>query len=137
MVLGLILMMIGCTATPIPKCVAPPPPAPTHEEVLEQTKFKTELQEFNLWWASEKTKFATWLSVLAKTPVQLELKEAAFIHEYTVGVIHVYASSYAGDANLFLILTRPDGVWKITKSISDPVLNGKGTTKAESEDEQL
>lgn len=135
LVLGMILIM-GCAATPLskPKCDAQLPPAPTQYEVLKQVRFEAEIKNFEIWWAQEKIPFEVWLSERAGMKVELILMEATFVHDYRAGIIHVRASSVIDEGDLYLVITKPEGIWIVVNIIA---LVPEETTEVDDNDEQL
>ena len=135
LVLGMVLMM-GCASAPLskPKYDAQLPSAPTQYEVLKQVRFEAEIKNFEIWWAQEKILFEVWLSDRAGMKIDLTLREATFVHDYRAGIIYVRASSVVDEEDLYLVITKPEGMWKVVNIIV-PVL--EETTEVDDKDEQF
>lgn len=134
--LGIILLM-ACATSPALKYEAGPSLADRQEKVLAQTKLNQETEIFEMWWAQEKIRFGMYMSSSAGHDLFLELKEVKFIHKYRVSAAHVRMTSAVDEGDLYIVATRPFGVWEISQvTIGDVTLLQK-ETGAENNDEQL
>lgn len=108
-----------------PKCeVPPPPPAPTQAELLSQAIAEKTEQEFEAFWEEERHPLAFYMTSQIGAPCEVIKKEVVFTGDYRVALVHATVVIIAPEAdvemlNLYLIMTKPDGLWQVANIIAE------------------
>jgi len=93
-----------------------PPPAPTHEQVLED---KTVEDIMNWWEGSEQFKFISFMKDTFGDDLKLETREIKAMSNGKLGVIWTFSEVGPSSADVYLIVTKKGNGWVVTEMVVD------------------
>ena len=112
------VLFIGCAGptSGTKKEVVAPPPAPSQEEVLKQSKAEVEMKEFVEWWQAETPMFTVFIMMQMPVEVTIETKKLELLFDGQIGMIWVRLENPknpADFADMYVVATKPNGKWGV------------------------
>jgi len=114
----MLVLFVGCAGPQSGKKVevTSPPPAPSQEEVLKQSKAELEIKEFEAWWTEELPIFYIFVASQMPVAFTLETKQLELLFDNKIGMVWVRLSdplNPADFADLYVVATKPNGKWGV------------------------
>jgi hypothetical protein len=114
LVLGGVCLTLGC-ANLGSKNVVTKASEPTHTEILAEAKHDIELDQLNFFWQNEALTLAAWMEDRLKTNVSLKLISINPTSDYRMAIISSEAKTETFSIILYLVMSKPDGNWKLVE----------------------
>jgi len=100
--------------------VVAPPPAPSQEEVLKQTKAEEANKQFMAWWMDELPSFQLFMTIQMEMPLDVEVEEMQLLFDEQIGAIWVRLTNMEDPTDyvdMFIIATKPMGKWNVASIV--------------------